>query len=43
MTFLVETPETKKLDEIFCEAFSIFKTKSVSVMQIISVFQNGAL
>jgi hypothetical protein len=26
-------PLTKKLAEIFCEAFLIFKTKSVSVMQ----------
>jgi hypothetical protein len=33
MTFLVETPETKKLAEIFCEAFLIVKTKFVSVMQ----------
>jgi hypothetical protein len=33
MMFLVETPETKKLAEIFCEAFLILKTKSVSVMQ----------
>jgi hypothetical protein len=33
MMFLGETPLTKKLAEIFCEAFLIFKTKSVSVMQ----------
>jgi hypothetical protein len=33
MKFLVEVPKTKKLAGIFCEAFFIFKTKSVSVMQ----------
>jgi hypothetical protein len=33
MTFLAGTLETKKLAEIFCEAFWIFKTKFVSLMQ----------
>jgi hypothetical protein len=33
MTFLAETPLAQKLAEIFCEAFLIFKTMSVSVMK----------
>jgi hypothetical protein len=38
MTFLVETPLTKKLAEIFYETFLIFKTKSVSAMQNLFLF-----
>jgi hypothetical protein len=39
-----ETPSTKNLAEIFCEAFLIFKTKvCFSHAVVISVFQNGAL
>jgi hypothetical protein len=43
MTFIVETPKTKKLAEIFCEAFLIFNTFSVSVMQYLFPFSKMGL